>query len=261
MNRSHYLLQELGSQLLCHSRAKLYPGRILIVDGKGNHYDKILASNLPECQFICEVNPEIARRIFLSSPIDLVIMNHSPSLSCLKLLPAFKLARPSVSVIVVTNCGSEELAVQVFRQGAIDYFRMPVDINSLELAIRAVLEFQRTRKEKKSPQALSGIQRAILYIKANYTNPLSLSRVAREASMSISCFERHLKKQTGMTFTEFVNAQRVAKAKEMIRKENFSMMQIALVCGFGNQSHFNRVFRKVAGTTPRGYRKIDCCLN
>jgi AraC-like DNA-binding protein len=33
------------------------------------------------------------------------------------------------------------------------------------------------------------------------------------------------------------------------------MLQVALACGFGNQSHFNRVFRKIAGVTPGEYRK------
>jgi AraC-like DNA-binding protein len=257
MNRAHYLMQELGSQLLSLSKGTSYPGRILIVDEEVEQYREPLAAILPECQFIIESNPEAARRLFLSSPIDLVILNHSPRISCLKLLPAFKLFRPSVSVIVVTDCGSEELAVQVFRRGAIDYFRKPFDINALELTVRAALEFQRTRKEKMTPQPLSGIQRALLYIEAKFNDPLSLSQVAREAIMSISCFERHLKKQTGMTFTAIVNAQRVAKAKEMIKKEDFSMLQIALVCGFGNQSHFNRVFRKITGTTPKEYRKVD----
>jgi AraC family transcriptional regulator len=33
------------------------------------------------------------------------------------------------------------------------------------------------------------------------------------------------------------------------------MLQVALACGFSNQSHFNRVFRKIAGVTPGEYRK------
>jgi AraC-like DNA-binding protein len=33
------------------------------------------------------------------------------------------------------------------------------------------------------------------------------------------------------------------------------MLQIALACGFSNQSHFNRVFKKLTGVTPGTYRK------
>ncbi len=255
MNRAHYLLQELGAQLRNLPQGATYPGRILIVDEEGEQYGKPLAAILPECRVIIEANPEAARRYFLSSPTDLVILNHSPRISCLELLPDFKSLRPSVSVIVVTGCGSEEMAVQVFRHGAIDYFRKPFEINALELTVRAALEFQRKRKERKAPQPLTGIQRALRYIEAKFNEPISLNQAAREASMSISCFERRLKKQTGMTFTGFVNALRVAKAKEMIKKENCSMLQVSITCGFSNQSHFNRTFKQFTKMSPLAFRK------
>lgn len=248
-------MQELGTQLRNLPQGATYPGRILIVDEEGEQYGKPLTAILPACRVIIEANPEAAKWHFLSSPTDLVILNHSSGISCLELLPVFKSLRPSIPVIVVTSCGSEELAVQVFRRGAIDYFRKPFEINAFELTVRAALEFQRKRKEKKAPQPLSGIQRALRYIDAKFNDPLSLDQVAREASMSVSCFERHLKKQTGMTFTGFVNALRVAKAKEMLKKEDCSMLHIALTCGFGTQSNFNRVFSKLAGVAPGGYRK------
>ena len=260
MKRSHYHLQELGIQLRSLRKGTTYPGWILIVDEKGEQYGKSLAAILPECRFVIEADQEAARRHFLSSPTDLVILDHSPRISCLELLLTFKSLRPSVSVIVVTGCGSEEFVTQVFRHGAIDYFRKPFDINALELTVRAALEFQRKRKENKDPQPVSGIQRGMRYIEAKINEPILLSQVAREAGMSISCFERHLKKQTGMTFTAFVIALRVANTKEMIKKEDCSMLQIALACGFGNQSHFNRVFRKITGTTPRAFRQ-GCSSN
>lgn len=257
MNRAHYLLQELGAQLQSLPKEAAFPGRILIVDEEGARYVEFLAAVLPGCRFMVAADPEAARRHFLSSPTDLVILDHSSVTSCLELLLAFKSLRPSIPVIVVTSCGSEELAVEVFRRGAIDYFRKPFEMDELELTVRAALEFQRKRKEKEAPQPLNGIQRALRYIEARFNGSLSLSEVAREASMSVSCFERHLKKQTGMAFTAFVNTLRVAKAKEMLKKENCSMLQIGLACGFGDQSHFNRIFKKLTGATPGEYRKVD----
>lgn len=257
MKRAHCPLLELGSQLRQLPGRTLYPGRILVVDDEAGHYGNSLAALLPECQFVFEPDPETARRVLLSSPVDLIILNHSPGIPCLTLLSDFKLLRPSVSIIVITGCGSEELAVQVFRSGAVDYFRKPVNVNELELTVRAALEFQRARKEMSNPHQVNGIQRALLFIEAKCSGPLSLVQVARKANMSISCFGRRLKKQTGMTFTGYVNAQRVARAKELIKKEEFSMLHIALACGFGTQSHFNRVFRKIAGITPGEYRKTD----
>jgi YesN/AraC family two-component response regulator len=254
MERTHCLIQELGTQLRKLSRAA-FPGRILIVDEEGEHYRKPLATFLPECRFTVVACQTTAKRYFLSSPIDLVILDHSPQFSCLELLPAFKLFRPSIPVVVVTGCGSEELAVQAFRHGAIDYFRKPFDVRDLESTVRAMLEFRRQRREKEPPQPVSGLQRALRFIERNFRSQLKLEQAANEAGMSISCFERHLKQRTGMSFTAYVNGLRIARARELLGMTSSSMLQIALTCGFGNQSHFNRVFKRITGLTPGEYRK------
>lgn len=73
--------------------------------------------------------------------------------------------------------------------------------------------------------------------------------------MSLTCFERYLKNQTGLTFVAYLNSLRIAKARDLLQHSGLSMLQIALTCGFGNQAHFNRVFRKMTGLTPGAYRK------
>jgi AraC-like DNA-binding protein len=255
MTRAHYLLKELGTQLQNLPEGMPFPGRILIVDEEGEDYGQALASILPGCRITVVACPTMAKRHFLSSPTDLVVLNHSPGVSCLELLPAFKICHPSVPVVVVTGCGSEDLAIEAFRHGAIDYFRKPFDFRDLELTLRAILEFRRKRKEKEHSQPVGGIQKALLFIEANFHSSLRLDQVARQVGMSVSCFERHLKKQKGMTFVAYVNNLRVARARELLQVTSATMLEIALSCGFGNQSHFNRVFKKLTGCTPGDCRK------
>jgi transcriptional regulator GlxA family with amidase domain len=158
-------------------------------------------------------------------------------------------------VIVITACGCEELAVQAFRHGAIDYFAKPLDLAALELSIRAALGYRRKRQEDEMPPPAGRLLKALRYIEANFHTPIDLARAAREAGMSVSCFERYLKNQTGMTFIAYLNSMRIAKARDLLRANRSPMLQVALACGFSNQSHFNRVFRKIAGVTPGEYRK------
>ena len=255
MNRTHYRLSELGSRLKALPQEGSSPCRILIVDEETDDYRQALAATLPNCRFIPEACPEMARRLFLSSPFDLVLLAHSERIRCLDWLPLFKSLRPSVSVIVITACGCEELAVQAFRRGAIDYFGKPLDLAALELSIRAVLGFCRKRREEEMPPPAGGPPKALRYIEANVHTPISLDRAAREPGMSVSCFERHLKQLTGKTFVAHLNTLRVARARELLQANCSSMLQVALACGFSNQSHFNRVFRKFAGVTPGEYRR------
>jgi AraC family transcriptional regulator len=123
------------------------------------------------------------------------------------------------------------------------------------LSIRAVLEFRRKRNDNEMPQPAGGLLKALRYIEANFHTPISLGRAACEAGMSISCFERHLKQLTGKTFVAHLNGLRVARARELLQANRSPMLQVALACGFSNQSHFNRVFRKIAGVTPGEYRQ------
>jgi len=255
MSRAHCHLRELGNQLRGRPKEVEHLGRVLIIDDEGEDYEKPLAAILPECRFFVELSPTAAKQHFLSSPIDLVILNHSHRISCLELLPAFKSFRPSVPVVVVTGRGSEELAVQAFRNGAIDYFRKPFPLQELELSIRAVLEIRKKSRQSRQPLPASGMQRALQFIETNYRSPLKLEKAAREAGMSISCFERSLKIQTGMTFVVYLNSLRIARAKELLQASSASGLQVALASGFSNQSNFNRVFKKLTGITPGEFRK------
>jgi DNA-binding NtrC family response regulator len=180
MNRTHYPLSQLGSRLKALPQERSSPCRILLIDDESGDYRQELAETLPNCRFTLEACPETARRLFLSSPFDLVILTHTDRISCLDWLPRFKSLRPSVSVIVITACGGEELAVQAFRHGAIDYFSNPLDLTALELSIRAVLEFRRKRQEGEAPPA-NGLLKALRYIEANFHAPINLDRAAREA--------------------------------------------------------------------------------
>jgi AraC-like DNA-binding protein len=159
------------------------------------------------------------------------------------------------SVTILSACGCEELAGLASSHGAIEYFGKPLDLSALELSIGAVLGFRRKRQEAEMPQSAGGLPKALRYLETNFHTPISPARAASEAGMSVSCFERHLKQLTGKPFVAHLNGLRVARAKELLQANHSSLLQIALACGFGNQSHFNRVFRKIAGVTPGEYRK------
>ena len=53
----------------------------------------------------------------------------------------------------------------------------------------------------------------------------------------------------------YVTMFRISKACEMLAETELPVSEIALLCGFGGISQFNRSFRADTGTTPRDYRK------
>jgi transcriptional regulator GlxA family with amidase domain len=73
--------------------------------------------------------------------------------------------------------------------------------------------------------------------------------------MSVSCFTRTFRREMEETFIPYVNKLRVAKAIRLLEESNLSMSEIAFECGFTNQYHFTRVFKKLTRTPPRESRR------
>lgn len=196
-----------------------------------------------------------ARDLFVLNEIDVVFLDHDGDPRSTDLLRFFKSIKPSVPVIVTTDRGSESLAISVFRSGAWDYFKRPLDLDGLNKSVNTVLDLKKGSAKKVIYKGLDGLDRAISYINDNYKSNLTLSRVAKEAGMSTSHFERVFKARMDMTFVSYVNNLRIIMAKDLLGQESLSMSEIAFSCGFTNQYHFTRTFKKIVQQTPTSFRK------
>ena len=92
-----------------------------------------------------------------------------------------------------------------------------------------------------------------------YLNPdLTLSQLAAEIGMSNHILSQVINEQLKLNFFDFVNQYRVEEFKKRIANsdfENFSLLGIALDCGFNSKSAFNRIFKKTTGLTPSQFKE------
>ncbi|WP_397453342.1 helix-turn-helix domain-containing protein [Pseudomonas sp. NA-150] len=84
---------------------------------------------------------------------------------------------------------------------------------------------------------------------------LSIARIASDCSLSRSHFSRAFKKSTGYSPRDWFLQMRIGRAKALLLEGRVSISQISLDCGFADQSHFTRVFTRVAGATPFTWRR------
>lgn len=84
---------------------------------------------------------------------------------------------------------------------------------------------------------------------------LSLAEVAEYVGLNEKYFTNRFTKETGETFSSYVTALRIQKAKELLKTTSFKVYEISEMVGYRNVEHFNRVFKKLNGVTPAGYRK------
>lgn len=89
----------------------------------------------------------------------------------------------------------------------------------------------------------------------NYARDISLDEISQYAGMNKSAFCTFMKHHTGMTFSEFVNKQRLSKAIELIKNTDENIADIAYSVGFTNVTYFNRLFRAIYTCTPKSFRQ------
>lgn len=82
----------------------------------------------------------------------------------------------------------------------------------------------------------------------------SLTTLAQRAGQNRSYISRALNEGLGQNFSQFVNAQRVKHASELLTESDRPLLDIAFDSGFGSKASFNRVFRSLAGCTPSQFR-------
>jgi two-component system response regulator YesN len=229
---------------------------VLIIDPDAEQYSQTLTALVPDCRLIVQYNPDKACRFFLSSDVDLVLIDHSSDNPCEPLLEVLRFTAPSVPVIVMTAEGSEELAVKVFKCGVRDYLKKPFAIDALQQSIYAALGGNGKGERKPYHPLSNGIQKAIGYINTNYSLPLKITHVAHEAGMSVSCFARSFKKILGITFSQYLNKVRIAQAIQMMEQDGgLSIGQIAFACGFKDNGYFAKQFKRVIKASPREFKR------
>ena len=96
------------------------------------------------------------------------------------------------------------------------------------------------------------------YTLKNFQKNISVTDAADVVHMTPEAFCRFFKKHTRKTFVTFLNEVRVENACRKLKNGDDKLVaEIAYSCGFGNVSHFNRVFRKVTGKTPKTYQSAQ----
>jgi AraC-like DNA-binding protein len=92
------------------------------------------------------------------------------------------------------------------------------------------------------------------YIHSNYNNAPDVNVVAASVHLSTPSFCRYFKKQTRMTFTDFVNQYRITQSKTLLLND-VTVSEACYEVGFESLSYFNKVFKRLTGMNPSAFRK------
>jgi AraC family transcriptional regulator len=97
--------------------------------------------------------------------------------------------------------------------------------------------------------------RAKALLAENLSGNLPLTVLARECNLSPSQFSKAFRKTVGVPPHRWVIHQRIALAKTLLRDGRLPLAEIAVTCGFSDQSHFTRSFSVAVGFSPGAWRR------
>ena len=100
-------------------------------------------------------------------------------------------------------------------------------------------------------------RKAITYIDSHLESRLDVRILAKLVSFSKSHFSRAFKQSLGLPPMTYVKMRRLERAKALMTSTNQQLTEIALICGFADQSHLNRSFRRVIGVSPGRWRRSN----
>lgn len=104
----------------------------------------------------------------------------------------------------------------------------------------------------------SSVAKVVRHIQTNYGEPLRLNKLAELAGLSAYQFEQRIRAIFQLTSGQFIQKVRMENAMRRLRESSASIAQIALDCGYTDQSAFTRQFRLTTGMPPSAYRATTC---
>ncbi len=199
------------------------------------------------------------------SPVDLVITDvRMPRMSGITLIGKLREDGWDGMAVIISGYGEFSLAQEALRAGVFDYLLKPVfPVDMKRLLDRIKISILGTQGYLASQELPSiefdslprFVQRAIIHVESHLSEHISLTAVAEVACVSPAYLSSAFTRECGISFIDFVHRLRVSRAKELLKRPELSLVDIAEQSGLTDKSYLSRVFKRVTGQTPGDFRR------
>jgi AraC family transcriptional regulator len=160
-------------------------------------------------------------------------------------------SRPSPAVIVVATQLLDAARQSLMRDGeeAARCISEAVDLLRAEAAVG------RGDACSVGGQAAWQLKRVLQLFEKNFRDSVRVDQAAAAARLSVAHFTRAFGRTMGESPTAYLRRFRVERAQELMILTDSSLAEIALDCGFADQAHLSKVFRRIVNATPAAWRR------
>jgi two-component system response regulator YesN len=135
--------------------------------------------------------------------------------------------------------------------GITDYYRLSLYVDKLCSNAAAYLAELRADNEGNT------IYNVIQYVDLEFRNKLQLQDIARHFHMNSAYLGQLFRKETGRSFSEYLNEKRIEAAKGLLKRTQLKISDIALQVGFSNTDYFIDKFKSKVGSSPSVYKNTN----
>lgn len=136
------------------------------------------------------------------------------------------------------------------------YLARKIPVRDAACRIVAVAGVSRDLHTEGNHPRISRLAKSLEYLRENFSSPVSIAKLAKDAGMSLSGFLRLTQSVLGVSPRRLLTRLRVEESARQLVETALPLSRIALDCGFCDQPTFCRQFKSVTGTTPLAYRRL-----
>ena len=158
-------------------------------------------------------------------------------------------------------CGSSDRYSQLFRKIILELKTCCRDYEEvIEMLLRQIfIQIRRNPEQgnrETEPKFRAEMETAIQYFHEHYMEPVCIEEYAHSRSMSVSWFLRCFKQYTKQSPMQYITSIRLNNAINLLENTDYNITEVAAMTGYENPLYFSRIFHKVKGISPSGYRKL-----
>lgn len=104
------------------------------------------------------------------------------------------------------------------------------------------------------PIELEELAKVLNHIREHLDQPLTLADLQQATGLSTFQIDQRIKRLFGLSTRQYIMRSRIEAARHLLSSSHHPLTEIALSCGFSDQSSFTRQFKRSVGITPKNYR-------
>ena len=226
------VLEGTGTQIINGNKYKMIPGMFYFLSPSDSHEVRYKSETIiVNLSFSHNILPENFEHLLTHKQNELVFYTHETDFELLSHLFNGALLE------------SQEKP-ENFETALTNYLSL------LLLAIARKAHFSLTSNTDNTP-----INQAISYIKLHFTENPRLESVAQYVDLTAAHLTTEIKKQTGLSYIEYLTKLKISYAKKLLKSNQHSITEIVFISGFNSICNFNRVFKQKTHLSPSQYRK------